>query len=231
MTSAPTTKLRDSGTPKPASRRTRRRPSATHVLIAVVVILAFVLNLLVLRDRSATTLVAVADQPLTTGSVLTPDSIRFVPIESGFEGIGNLVSEDALAGYEGWVLDRAIAEGGLIDTSALVQPGDGSGLRSMSVPIDLEHAAGGSLVAGDRVDVISVAEGVPVFVATDLEVSGVAEQASGSIGAVSNYHVVLSVTADQALALAAALDSGSIDIVRSTGADAIPSRATGTDDS
>ncbi|HEX6220928.1 MAG TPA: hypothetical protein VF115_07525 [Acidimicrobiia bacterium] len=231
MASKPTTALREAGSPKAARRRARRRPSATHVLIAVVVILAFVLNLLVLRDRSSTTLVAVARQPLTTGSVLTRDIVRFVPVDSGFEGLQHLVNEESLADYEGWVLDRAIVEGGLLDTSALVQPGDTSGLRSMSLPVDREHAAGGTLVAGDRVDVISVEDGVPAFVATDLEVTGVAEAASGAIGAMGNYHVVLSVTSDQSLALAAALDAGSLEIIRSTGAESIAVQPIETNDS
>ena len=228
--SSPTTQVREAGSPTPARRRLRRRPSATHVLIAVVVILAFILNLLVLRDRGSTTLVAVARQPLTSGSVLGPESVRFVPVDSDFESLDHLLTQDALASYEGWVLDRAIDEGALLEASSLVQPADNSGLRSMSLPIDREHAAGGTLVSGDRVDVISVIDGVPRFVATDLEVTAVADAASGAIGTVSAYHVVLSVSAEQALALAAALDSGSLEVVRSTGAEAIDSVPTEADD-
>ena len=37
----------------------------------------------------------------------------------------------------------------------------------------------------------------------------------------ASYHVVVSVEADQALALAEALDSGSVEIVRSTGSETI----------
>jgi len=230
MTSNPTTPIREAGSPSSARRRFRRRPSATHILIAVVVILAFVLNLLVLRDRSSTTLVAIARQPLSTGSVLTPGGVRFIPVDSDFEALDHLITEDSLTSYEGWTLDRAIPEGGILDTSALVPPGDGSGLRTMSIPIDREHAAGGSLVAGDRVDVISVADGIPTFVATDLEVTGVAAESSSGIGIIAAYHVVLSVNADQALALAAALDSGSLEIVRSTGAETIDVARSESDD-
>ena len=230
MTSNLTTPIREAGSPSSARRRFRRRPSASHILIAVVVILAFVLNLLVLRDRSSTTLVAVARQPLSTGSVLTLDGVEFIPVDADFEALDHLISQDALNSYEGWILDRAIPEGGILDTSALVPPGDSAGLRTMSIPIGREHAAGGSLVAGDRVDVISVTDGVPTFVATDLEVTGVAAESSGGIGAVAAYHVVLSVNADQALALAGALDSGSLEIVRSTGAETIDLARSESDD-
>lgn len=226
MTVSPSSKLREAGSPKPARRRSSRRLSATHVLIAVVVILAFVLNLLALRDRSTTTLVAIADRPLTTGSVLSLDSVRLVPLDSGFEGLDQLVTEDSLAQFDGWVLDRAISERGMLDVDALIAPGDGSGMRSMSIPIAIEHAAGGVLAPGDRVDVISVDGGAASFVGTGLEVTGVADTATGSIGPTSSYHVVLAVTAEQALALAAAIDAGSLEIVRSTGAEEVS-----TDDS
>jgi Flp pilus assembly protein CpaB len=217
VTLSPSSKLREAGSPKPARRRSGRWPSASHLLIAVVVILAFVLNLLVLQDRSSTTLVAVADQPLTTGSVFDASAIRLVPVDSEFEGLATLVEEDDLTSFEGRVLNRAIPEGGLVDRQALVEPATGAGLRSMSLPIPVEHAAGGALQPGDRVDVIMVREGIADYVATDLEVTGVADLGSGAIGAASQYHVVVAVSAEEALVLAEAIASESIEIVRATG--------------
>lgn len=221
MTVSPSTKQREAGSLQPARRRIGRRLSAAHVLISVVVILAFVLNLLVLQDRDATTLVAVADQRLVAGTPIEPSSLRLVPVDSGFEALPNLVTDQDLAGFHDWVLSRSIPEGGLIDRTALVEPGEGASLRSMSLPVPAEHAAGGALVEGDRVDVISVIEGEARFVAVDLEVVAVSDRASGAIGSISEFHVVVGVTAEQALDLARALDAGSIEVVRSTGADAI----------
>lgn len=218
MTSSPSTKLREAGSPQPARRRIRRRPSATHVLIAVVVILAFVLNLLVLQDRSATTLVAIADQGLPEGATVEPGAVRLVPVDSNFEGLDNLMTEDVIEEFAGWVTNRSIPEGGLVDTTSLFAPGAATGLRSMSLPVPIEHAAGGSLRPGDRVDVISVIDSSARFVAIDLSVISVAEGASGSIGATSDYHVVVAVAAGEALRLAEALDAGSMELVRSTGA-------------
>lgn len=221
------TREREAGSRHQARRRLGRRLSATHVLIAVVVILAFILNLLVLQDRSATTLVAVADRPLTAGTPLDPATLRMVPVDSGFEGLSGLVTEDDLASLGGWVLARSVNQGGLIDESALVTPGSSSGLRSMSLPVPVEHAAGGGLIPGDRVDVISVEDGSAAFVATDLEVVSVSDNSGGAIGTVSTHHVVVSVEADQALALAEALDSGSMEIVRSTGSEVIREESQG----
>jgi len=230
VTSSPSTKLREAGSSKPARRRSGRRLSATHVLIAVVVILAFVLNLLVLQDRSATTLVAIADRSIAAGNILELDAVRLVPVDSAFEGLGALLDEDDLARYEGWVVDRSIAEGSPVDASALTAPGPASGARSMSLPVPIEHAAGGSLSAGDRVDVIAVQDGVAGFVAVDLEVIRVAETATGSIGVTGTYHVVVAVEADEALRLAEALEAGSMELIRSTGAAEIATSG-GVDDS
>lgn len=186
-------------------------------------ILAFVLNLLVLQDRSSTTLVAIADQSLATGSPLDTSTLRLVPVESTFEGLPSLVTEEEVGELAGWVLARPVAAGEMVHRSAFVEPGSDSGLRSMSLPVAMEHAAGGSLAMGDRVDVISVADETARYVAVDLEVISVSDgSASGGIGTVSAYHVVVNVDADEALRLAEALDAGSVEIVRSTGSDVIP---------
>jgi hypothetical protein len=84
--------------------------------------------------------------------------------------------------------------------------------------VPLEHAAGGALRPGDRIDVISVSDGVARYVAVDLGVISVAEGASGSIGSSLAFHVVVAVEASDALELAEALDTGSVELVRSTGA-------------
>ena len=221
MTVSPSTELREAGSHQSARRRIGRRLSSTHVLIAVVVILAFVLNLLVLQDRSATTLVAVAEERLIAGSVLDPGDLRLVPVDSGFEGLSDLVSEGEIAALDGSVLSRSIEPGGLVDQSALLPPGSDSGLRSMSLPVPSEHAAGGALTPGDRVDVISVIDGKASYIATDLAVVSVAADSSGAIGTISEYHLVVSVEADEALDLAQALDRGSLEVLRSTGAEPI----------
>lgn len=218
MSRSPSTGVREAGSPAPARRRAGRRLSATHILIAVVVILAFVLNLLVLSDRDATTLVAIADRPLAAGATLDADVLRLVPVDSSFEGLDGLVDESELARFDGWIVSDSVAEGATVSEASLSAPGTSDGLRTMSLPVDAEHAAGGSIVSGDTVDVISVVDGNAAFAATGLEVVAVSEQATGQIGSIGSYHVVVAVDAEEALVLASALDSGAIELVRSTGA-------------
>ncbi|MFV1960945.1 MAG: hypothetical protein ACC658_03845 [Acidimicrobiia bacterium] len=227
MTSAPSKVLRKAGTSQPARRPVKRRLSASHFLIALVVVLAFVLNFLALQDRTATTLVAVADRPISAGSAFSVDSVRLVPVPAGFEGLESLVEQAQLSGFEGWVVERSIPVGGLLNLSVFVEPGAPSGLRSMSLPIEVAHAAGGTIVAGDRVDVISVLDGSATYVATDIEVIGSSDLDGGSFGSVGDYHIVVAVDARQALDLAEALESSSLEIIRSTGAPGIEAESNG----
>jgi hypothetical protein len=71
--------------------------------------------------------------------------------------------------------------------------------------------------------VIRVVDGQAKFVVVGAEVLSVASTERGALASLADFHVVLAVDSDTALALAEALDSGSIEIVRSTGA-APPSR-------
>lgn len=218
MTYAPSKVSREAGTSQPARRPVKRRLSTSHFLIGLVVVLAFVLNFLALQDRTATTLVAVADRPISAGSAFSVDSVRLVPVTAGFEGLESLVQQAQLSDFEGWVVERSIPVGGLLNLSVFVEPGAPSGLRSMSIPIAVAHAAGGTIVAGDRVDVISVLDGSATYVATDIEVIGSSDVDGGSFGSVGDYHIVVAVDARQALDLAEAIELGSLEIIRSTGA-------------
>ena len=181
-------------------------------------VLAFALNLLALRERDATVMVAVAARPLTVGELITADDLRFVPVAADFAGLPSLVTEGEVATLEGWVVGRSISEGGLVERSMLVASGAPLGLRSMSLPVDVEHAAGGSIGPGDRIDVIAVDDGVASYVARDLEVLGVSEGERGSLGGLGGFYIIVAVEETEALRLAEAIDAGSMEVVRATGA-------------
>lgn len=227
MTLSPSTEVREAGPSRQPSRLPGRRLSATHVLLAIVVILAFVLNMLVLQDRGDTTLVAVASRPLAAGSALADGDIRLIPVSASFEGFEGLVTEEQVSGLTGNVLRSSFDEGELIRAAEIASPELRSGFRSMSIPIPIEHAVGGAIAVGDRVDVISVVDGASRYVAADLEVIGVSAGDGASIGISSSFHVVVAVNGEEALAIAGAIDSGALEIVRSTGAEPLPGLAGG----
>lgn len=217
MNVTPLVDTRGAGTSPVAKPGRFRRPSLSHALIALAVVLAFTFNFLALQDRDRTVLVAVANTPLDAGMTVDPGDVRFVTIDAGFEGLASLVEEDAWTSVSGWVLTRSVPQGGVIALDALTRPLGGDGLRSMSVPVAREHAAGGMLEIGDVVDVISVGAGGAAYVVTGVELVGVAAE-SGGIGSVGGYFVVLAVDGTQALDLASAIDSGSLEVIRSSGA-------------
>jgi Flp pilus assembly protein CpaB len=100
-------------------------------------------------------------------------------------------------------------------------------MRSMSIPVSRDHAAGGLLEVGDVVDVISMGAVGPEFVVSFVEVVSVAGDAGG-IGGVGGYFVVVAVDAAQALRLAGAIDAGSLEVIRASGA--APVAADGSDE-
>ena len=217
MNVTPLVDTRGAGTSQAARRRSIRRPSLSHILIATAVVLAFVLNFLALQDRGETTLVAVANDDISAGSRLGASDVRFVPIGAGFEGLASLVTESDWALLDGWVVTNAIPANGVISVESLSEPVGGHGMRSMSVPVGMEHAAGGLLEVGDTVDVLTVDEDGPHYVVAGVAVVAIAQD-GGGIGGFGGFHVVLAVDAEQALALAGAIDAGSVEIIRSTGA-------------
>jgi len=217
LASGPSVVAREAGTSTPPAKPVRRRLSLSHILIAVTVFLAFGLNYLALQNRDAEILVAVADGPIAEGSVLTAELVRFVPITADFDALDTLFVEDDFEDMEGRIFARSIPSGGLIDSAALVDAGVEDGHRAMSIPIAIEHAAGARIVIGDRIDVITVVDGVARFVATDMAVIAHAEPQAGGLST-GAYHVTVAVDEEEALALAEAIAAGSLEVVRSTGA-------------
>lgn len=228
MTASPPTVTREAGTSRSVRRTPRRRLSGAHLLIGLVVVMAFVLNYLALQDRGEATRVAVADRPLAAGSRLSASDLRFVPIDSDFEAIDSLLTQALAPGYEGWIIGVNVAEAELVRPTALIDPGAPAGLRSMSIPVPVEHAAGGTISPGDRIDVVSVEEGEASFVVVDVEVLGVADSDEGALGRLGEYHVVVAVDDRQALALAEAIDSDSLEVIRSTGSRPSPRGSDGS---
>jgi Flp pilus assembly protein CpaB len=204
--------------PTPATDGGRgRRLARGHWLALTLGLLAFLVNIAVLRDRSETVEVPLAREAIGPATVITEDMVRYVEVPADSPLASGMVARSELTGG-GVYARRQIAADEPLVQGAVVDDVPADGLRSMSVPVPREHAAGGTLGVGDRVDVIYMADR-PVFAVTDAEVLAVGEETAGSNGRpAGEYHLVLAVDADETLRLAAALDSGKLDVVRSTGA-------------
>lgn len=213
----------------------RRRPlasrlSTAHVLMIAAGVLAALLNFVLLRSADERIDVAVAAADLRPGDPVDAASFQTVSIPADTAFVDALVRAAHVDRYAGHVAVTHVAAGDPVPRSAL-RDGPGDGLRSMSIPVEPAHAAGGRLAAGDRVDIIRVVDGRSGFVATDVAVLGVGDGSTdGALGNLGNFSITVAVDADTALRLAEAIAGGNLEVVRSTGAEpARVSRASRTE--
>ncbi len=203
---------------EPPKRNPLSRIKLGHVLMVLAGLSALALNLAVIRGNQATIDVAVAEGEIRSGVAITEGllSIRQIPADDLLSA--SLLPADEVASVIGSVATRSIAAGEPVLLSDVRAIETQDGLRAMSVPIDQGRAVAGGLRSGDRVDVVVVESGLARFVAVDIEVIDVPSTDSRALGASSTFTPTLAVTDEDALRIAAALDSGQVHLIRCTGA-------------
>jgi Flp pilus assembly protein CpaB len=190
-----------------AVRRQRlgHRLTLAHVAPVALGIVAAVLILAGLKDRSAVQEVAVANHAIPAGQFVTAADVRWVPVHRG-DGLvaAGLVGRSELIGA--WVASVSIPDGSPIAAAEISPRSAASGLGSMSIQLPPARADGGALKPGDRVDVVSVASGQAVYVASNLLVLAVDRGSGGVLGGVqdSSYYVTVAVDPPTALRIASA---------------------------
>jgi Flp pilus assembly protein CpaB len=183
-------------------------------------LLAMLLVFSVLRERDTTWRAVVAGGEIRAGTAVERAAFRLVDVHVPDSVRGTLVAPASLAHLRGWIATRTIQPGELVSRGDLRQPAAPSALRAMSIPVEAAHAVGGSLAAGDHVDVIQVDEdGQARYVVSSAQVLAVNRPDAGVIGAAAgSSSITVAVDARQALRLAAAIRGQRFEIVRSTGA-------------
>lgn len=191
------------------------------VVGAVAALLAFVLAAALLADRRDMTSVAVARERIAAGTPITPDlvSSEDVPADTGFAG--ELVPFERIAGGK-LVATRTVQPGEPLAASAVGDSGAMAPTRVMSIPLEAAQAANGVIEIGDQVDVIvTTSDSGSRYVLSGAAVVDRSGDGGGGglVGSARSSDLVISVEVDagQALELAAALDAGTITVVRSTG--------------
>ena len=169
-----------------------------------------------LEDADRTTPFWVAARDLASGSVITADSLRVEHVRlSPRLGAEYVTSADEL---EGMVVTRPLAEGELVPNGWLADRAASAG-RSITVPIDPEHAVGGRLGPGDRVDIFATFDAGDVRARTvslvrDVEVIDLIAAGGLVMGDRSVVGVTISVTPDEAQRVAFASRTAELDVVR-----------------
>jgi Flp pilus assembly protein CpaB len=201
----------------PAKRSLLSRIKLGHVVMALAALLALVFNLAILSGNRATTEVAVAAGDIRAGTALTMSHFTVAEVPADDLLSSRFVPGDSLDSAVGKLTTRSIAAGEPILEADLLALDSRDGLRAMSIPIDQERAVGGHLSTGDSVDIVMVVDGVASYIATSVEVLEVPSRDSNALGAQTGYAPTVAVDAEQALRIAAALDTGEVHLIRATG--------------
>lgn len=206
--------------PSPRRWGLRGRLSLGHVIMIVSGLLAFLLAFSLLRTREVTFQVAVAARDIPAGSPVDSGAFRFAEIRAGGDLLATLIQPGEMAEVSGWITTATIRSGDLVARTDLLPPAASSGLAAMSIPIEREHAVGGALKPGDRVDVIEVREGQARYIVRGAEILAVGPTGTGGglvAESVGTFSVTLAVDPDTALAIASAIRDAGMELVRSTG--------------
>jgi len=183
--------------------------------------LGALLTLSLLRAADHSQPVLVAAKNLVPGTVISDADVGVARVHSTASVIATLFGAGELAHLRGEVVTTTIHAGALVRRDDVRDVGAQAARRVMSFPLPRARAVGGKLAAGDRVDVIAVERNTSRsgYVVTDAEVIAIDDHDSGPLtGGSDDVTLTLAVDPGTAPRLAAALDAGTVTLVRSTGA-------------
>lgn len=226
MIGAQVSEANQSRTPRPRRRNPLTRITASHLLMVLAAVLAFATNLVVLRNHDLTRAVVVAARDVPAGRLLTGSDLRSAEVDVDDQLFTTLIPWQDSQTVVGQVAARSIVNGHLIGNGDVRPASAPGGLRAMSIPIESEHAVGGALVEGDRIDLIVVDDAGPRYVLTDAEVLAIPNADRGSFTGAGGFYLVVAVDPLKALDVAAAIRAGGIEVIRSTGADEVELEST-----
>jgi Flp pilus assembly protein CpaB len=189
-----------------------------HVVAIASGLVAFLLFLMWMRSGQELVTIAVAGDTIRAGTIVPAGSVEFVEVSVDAAFDGRMLSPEEATRLEDTVATREITPGEPILDSDLRPVGLPAGSRAMSVPLDPNRAAGGDLAVGDRVDLVGTDDTGARYVAVGLAVLGVPGEQASTFGATNAYAVTVAVDDAEALAIAAAVDNGTVHLLRSTGA-------------
>ncbi len=212
----------------PARRRgLASRLSTGHVVMVLAGLLGALLTMNVLRTADRTRPVLVAARELAPGTVIDAGSVRVARVHADGAILATLLDARSPSAVTGRVTVAHVAAGSLLTKDAIRAAGAGAAPRAMSFPIPLSRAVGGALDVGDRVDVLAVQHnsGRGGYVATDVPVLAFTTHSGGPLHAADDASITIAVDPAAAQRVAAALETGSITLVRATGAARLPATA------
>lgn len=175
----------------------------------------------VLEAGSQTVPIWAAARDLSVGHELSVQDLRVADVRLPSDLLGRYVSADAP--LVGSVTTRAFGAGELI-AGRWVTEADVSLSSSMTIPVTPEHAVGGTLRPGDLIDVYATYNAADLRARTELvvgsaEVLDIVTAGGLVVSDDSMIGVTVAIDPDAAGALAGAIRTAEIDLVRISGGD------------
>jgi Flp pilus assembly protein CpaB len=207
--------------------RTRRglstRVSTGHVVMVLAGALGVLLTLSVLRSADNTQPVLVAAHDLAPGTVISDETVNVTRVHVDESVLATLFRADQVSMLRGRVVTTTVHAGELIARGGVSAVDARMSTRVMSFSIARARAVGGKLAIGDRVDVLAVDHdsGTARYVLTNTQLVAIEGRSGGALsGASDDVTITLVVDRTTAPKLAAAIDEGTVTLVRATGASA-----------
>jgi Flp pilus assembly protein CpaB len=169
---------------------------------------------------ATTTLMWAAAHDIPQDAELSADDLTAVEVRLPGHLAGAYVpAERAL---EGATLSRAVLEGELIHDGWLADDAQVGQGRAMTIPVSPEHAVGGALRSGDRVDVYATfdpgdARARTTLLARDVTILEIVTAGGFALDEEAVIGLTVSISAEEATRLAFAIRTAEIDVVRITG--------------
>ena len=173
-----------------------------------------------IASSTATTMVWAAAHDVPQDATLTSDDLRAVEIRLP----GDLSDSYIGSGQDivGSVVTRAVLEGELVHAGWLSGSQSGGEGRSMTIPVSPEHAVGGALRSGDRVDIYATfdpgdARARTTLLARDVQIVDLVTAGGFALDEEAFVGLTVSVSPEEATRLAFAIRTAELDVVRITG--------------
>lgn len=175
----------------------------------------------ILEGAQTTVPVWTTTRDLPQDHVLGPDDLVLVEAHLPASVLTRYVPAERQ--LEGALLTRAVGAGELIASDWVSTAGTGEASRSMTIPVTPEHAVGGDLKPGDRIDVFATFDPGDIRAKTSLllrgaEVLEVVTAGGLTLGDEALVGVTVALSPEDSARVAFAVRTAEIDVVRVVGA-------------
>ena len=180
-------------------------------------LIAFAMGQRILAAADNTVTVWAAARDLPRGESVDAADLEAVQVRLPSDTLSEYVTTVDEA--TGSVLLNPIHAGEFVPLATIARGPDARAGRSITIPISPEHAAGGRLGVGDRVDVLATfnsgdVRARTVAVARSLEVLGTVDAGGVITGEEATVGISVAATPEEAARLAFAIRTGEIDLAR-----------------